>query len=118
MLSGAILFNGASPTKVLRVLSSISVASISFSTFAEHQRKFLQPAICSVWEHEQGSLLQEVKQDLVIGGDARNDSPGHTAKYGSYTFMELNLKKLIHIELVQVGMIFVPFFIRMKNMAR
>ena len=69
MLSGTILFNGASPTKVLWVLSSINVASISFSTFAVHQRKFLQPAVCCT--DEQGSLLQEVKQDLVIGGTKR-----------------------------------------------
>lgn len=39
---------------------------------------------------------------LVLGGDGRNDSPGHSAKYGSYTVMEGRLNKVIHIELVQV----------------
>ncbi|XP_011677896.2 uncharacterized protein LOC105444839 [Strongylocentrotus purpuratus] len=45
--------------------------------------------------------LQELGEPLVLGGDARNDSPGHTAKYGSYTFMEMNINKVIHVELVQ-----------------
>lgn len=39
---------------------------------------------------------------LVIGGDGRSDSPGHCAKYGSYTTMELQLGQVIDIPLVQV----------------
>ncbi|KAM9424524.1 uncharacterized protein KZ484_002582 [Pholidichthys leucotaenia] len=38
---------------------------------------------------------------LVLGGDGRADSPGHSAKYGSYTTMELRLNKVIDIQLVQ-----------------
>ena len=33
--------------------------------------------------------LQREKRQLVIGGDGRADSPGHSAKFGSYTVMEL-----------------------------
>lgn len=53
----------------------------------------------------QQSLIDQLKdtnQQLVIGGDARNDSPGHTTKYGSYSFLEQNINKVIHVELVQV----------------
>jgi len=39
---------------------------------------------------------------LVLGADGRNDSPGHSAKYGSYTVMESRINKIIHVELVQV----------------
>ena len=99
------MFNGASPTKVLKVLQALNVASIAYSTYAEHQRTYLQPAVVTVWERQQAALVQELQESgekLVIGGDARNDSPGHTAKYGSYTFMELKHNKVLHLELVQV----------------
>ncbi|PIK35704.1 hypothetical protein BSL78_27475, partial [Apostichopus japonicus] len=33
--------------------------------------------------------------------DGRSDSPGHSAKYGSYTFLDLDWNKEIHQELVQ-----------------
>ena len=105
MLSAGILFAGASPKKVLRVLSSANIAAVSYSTFIQHQRRYLQPAIVNVWDRMQHNLVEkltEAGQPLVIGGDARNDSPGHTAKYGSYTFLEVNLNKILHVELVQV----------------
>ena len=36
-----------------------------------------------------------------MGGGA--DSPGHSAKYGTYTMMELRLGKVIDVQLVQVN---------------
>ena len=37
-------------------------------------------------------------------GDARCDSPGYSAKYGSYTLMDLVTKKILDFQLVQVCM--------------
>ena len=48
------------------------------------------------------SKLKGKQQGLVIGGDGRSDSPGHSAKYGSYSMLELNLNKIVDIQLVQV----------------
>ena len=39
--------------------------------------------------------LQWEKRQLVIGGDGRADSPGHSAKFGSYTVMELKKEVVI-----------------------
>ena len=41
---------------------------------------------------------------MSIGGDGRADSPGHSAKYGSYGIIDLDDNKVLHIELVQVGL--------------
>ena len=38
----------------------------------------------------------------MLGGDGRADRPGHLAKFGSYTVMELKKKAVIDIQLVQV----------------
>ena len=66
---------------------------------------YLQPAILSVWSKQQKDLLVEAsinKRALILGGDGRADSPGHSAKYGSYTVMELEMGVVIDVQLVQV----------------
>ena len=37
---------------------------------------------------------------LVIGGDGRADSPGHSAKYGSYTIFDLEKSNVLDVQLV------------------
>ena len=84
LLSAAILFAGASPTKVLRVLSHVNIKALTTRTFTNHARDFLYPTIWRVWSKEQETLferLQEMEGDLVIGGDGRADSPGNL-KFG------------------------------------
>ncbi|KAG1714000.1 hypothetical protein GQR58_001851 [Nymphon striatum] len=103
-LSGAILFTGASPTKVLRVLKSMNIASISPSTFNNHQSKFLVPTVMHTWQNEQEKYfkkLREMDGGLVLGCDGRADSPGHSAKYGSYIVLEERINKIIDHQLVQ-----------------
>ena len=48
------------------------------------------------------TTLQVEDKALVLGGDGRCDSPGFSAKYGSYSFMELDYNVVLHVELVQV----------------
>ncbi|XP_063963626.1 uncharacterized protein LOC129268390 [Lytechinus pictus] len=102
LLSAAILYGGASPTKVLRVLQHMNLKAITNNTFLEYQSTYLQPAIMRVYEREQRSLLRQSRgEKLVLGGDGRADSPGHSAKYGSYALMDMKRKKIINVELVQ-----------------
>ena len=61
LLSAAILFTGATPGKVLRLLQHIKVACISDRTFYRHQSRFLEPAVLAVWEVKQSRLLAECK---------------------------------------------------------
>ena len=39
---------------------------------------------------------------LTVGGDGRADSPGHSAKYGSYSLLDLDYMVVIDVQLVQV----------------
>ena len=105
LLSASILYSGATFTKVLRLMSHMRVACVSDRTFYYHQRRYLKPSILSVWGQEQSKLLAQSKAQstpLSIGGDGRADSPGHSAKYGSYGIIDLHTNKVLHIELVQV----------------
>ena len=79
--------------------------AISRSTYFRHQREIIQPVVQRCWQMNQVAVLatlQSEQQGLVLGGDGRADSPGHSAKYGSYTMIELRINKLVDIQLVQV----------------
>ena len=98
------MFSGSTPGKVLLLLKHLNMASIKERTFFDHQKRYLAPAILSVWNKEQSTLLSECvsKEPLTVGGDGRADSPDHSAKYGSYGVIDLSNNKAIHIELAQV----------------
>ena len=90
---------------MLRILDHFGCASISLRTFFNHQHSYLQPTIFSVWNRHQSFLLTRLKstgKKLTLGGDGRADSPRHSAKYGSYTVMELEQRMVLDMQLVQV----------------
>lgn len=39
----------------------------------------------------------------MLAGDGRCDSPGHNAKYGTYSVMEVTTEKIVDFSLVQVS---------------
>ncbi|CAG2234628.1 unnamed protein product [Mytilus edulis] len=62
------------------------------------QRTYLIPTIEEIWKKEQNELFEHFhNQDLVVLGDGRMDSPGHSAQYCSYTLMEMISKKILCI---------------------
>ncbi|CAN7938418.1 unnamed protein product [Ixodes hexagonus] len=102
LLCGAITFSGASPTCVLRLLSLIGIATVQKSQYFNIQNTFLFPAALKVWKADQVQLVQGLQgKSLCLAGDGRAGSPGYSAKYGTYTLMEMNVKRIIHFELVQ-----------------
>ena len=59
---------------------------------------YLQPAIFSFWKDQQSGILQNHHAQggqLALGGDMRAATPGHCAKYGSYTMMELDVNRIV-----------------------
>ena len=105
LISAAILYTGLLPAKALRVFRSMNCATITRKTFFRHQKAFLQPAISYIWKEEQEAIINHLtvtKEALVLGGDGRADSPRHSAKYGSYSVIDLKQSKVVDIKLVQV----------------
>ena len=48
---------------------------------------------------------KQVKDGVVIAGDCRHDSMGHSAKFCAYTIFCCTFAQIIHFNLVQVGII-------------
>ena len=59
------------------------------------------------WQEEQEQLvetLSNLEGGVVLSGDGRSDSPGHSAKYGAFTVIEQRVNKVLEVELVQVSL--------------
>ena len=84
LLSAAILFSGSICSKVLLMFKHMGLWTIEKTTFFRHQKELLFPAIKTAWERQQQTLigLFRARNDrIVLGGDGRADSAGHSAKY-------------------------------------
>lgn len=106
LLSAATLFAGSTIRKTLKVLQHIGVAVYTAKTFFSHQKDILHPVIKDLWTERQAWILASLQgheRKLVCGGDGRADSPGHSAKYGTYTIIELQERCIIDLQIVQVG---------------
>lgn len=111
----AILTSGCNATKVLQLFQNMNLQMFTPRTYNRLQAYYVVPSATRTWDFEQAELLEEIKegpcQDVVVGGDARCDSPGYSAKYGTYTIMDLERNKILDFQLVQVNcQILVPNF--------
>lgn len=120
-MSSAILFSGSSARKVLRMFSIFNIAHISSRTFSRHQSAVLFPAVNTFWSQKQSMLLDEINSrdtELVLGGDGRADSPGHSAKYGSYSIVDLHTNQVVHVQLVQSNEVKSSYHMELEGLKR
>ncbi|XP_065068372.1 uncharacterized protein LOC135693741, partial [Rhopilema esculentum] len=101
-LAASCLFSGSQCSKLLCFFHHLNMPSIAIRTYSDIQRAYLIPTVNAVWAKcRQELFVARKNMQLVLGGDARMDSPGHSAKYGSYSLMDLGTNKVIDLQLVQ-----------------
>ena len=69
--------------------------------------QFLRTTILVVqhtWIETQTAILKQLEKEKSVDvyGDGRSDSPGHSAKYGTYTLMDEKTNLIIEFSVVQV----------------
>lgn len=85
----------------------MNVPNVSKSSLYRHVGSYVYPVVIQKWHEQQQQLFSQLEErgdGLVLAGDGRCDSPGHSAKYGSFTLMEQQLNRVVDFELVQVIM--------------
>ncbi|KAL3888117.1 hypothetical protein ACJMK2_000497, partial [Sinanodonta woodiana] len=93
-----ILTSGNNYGKLALWAQMMNMKFISASKFHDIQSTYLVPIIDTFWEEHKKQVLSSFQeQELVVLGDGRNDSPGHSAQYCSYTIMEDVSKKILTI---------------------
>jgi len=104
LLAAAILFTGNTFARINEFCACLNLKFISKSLFYDVQDKYLYPVIGEAWDNETKSVVEQFQQErfLSLCGDGRCDSPGHNAKYGTYTMMEESSGKVVSFNIVQV----------------
>ena len=47
--------------------------------------------------------VKSIREGIIIAGDGRHDSMGHSAKFGAYTIFCCTIPMILHFSLVQVS---------------
>ncbi|XP_039652637.1 uncharacterized protein LOC120556890 [Perca fluviatilis] len=91
-----------------------------YQAFRKHAKTYLEPAIVWKWKRAQQVELQRLSQQskVIIGGDMRADSPGHCAKFGRYTVMNLETSTVIDIQLVQSNEVGGSYYMEKEGLKR
>ncbi|XP_033741770.1 uncharacterized protein LOC117328352 [Pecten maximus] len=102
MTASAIISSGSTASKVLQLFNNMNLQMFSLRTCNRLTSLYVVPAIQATWTSAQADLFEQLQgHEVVLGGDARCDSPGYCAKYGTYTLMDLQANKILTTNLVQ-----------------
>ena len=93
----SIAFIGINYAKFEQSVKFLNLNSISDMLFYHLRHDVVFPVVVKKWKQQRKQMLQLLKQQekLVLVGDGRCNSPGHSAKYCMYTFMEANTGNVV-----------------------
>ena len=102
LLAASTLFSGNTYERISQVASFLNLEFIGKTTFYGFQNQYLFPVVDKAWREEKEAVIDEAEKvgNLNLNGDGRCDSPGHNAKYGTYTMMA-DSGKIVTFNVVQ-----------------
>jgi hypothetical protein len=108
LIAASTLFNGLTHTRLAEWAKAMNLLFIGKDTYNKLQKDVLFPTVQEAWKAEKKraiSVIKKQKGGATLAGDCRCDSPGHSAKYGSYSLMNISPKApqlIATIQLVDV----------------
>ncbi|XP_043926603.1 uncharacterized protein LOC122801130 [Protopterus annectens] len=104
MSAAAVLFSGTTYAHISRFCAYIGVEFIGKTTYYDIQSQYLFPVVQFHWHEQQKELLKDAEGRMIrLGGDGRCDSPGFSAKYCTYTMMDLDTGYILDFAVEQVS---------------
>ena len=105
LVASSIVFSGGT-YEVFRDMADILCLQImKKSSFYDMQQKYIFGAVKKVYKtYGDGLLHQFIDKSAKWGGggDGRCDSPGHNAKYSTYSIMEQDSSQILHSHVTSV----------------
>ncbi|KAL2079298.1 hypothetical protein ACEWY4_025042 [Coilia grayii] len=108
LASAATLFTGATYTDIADWAGLLNLQLPHNTTYNNIQSSYLIPTIEETYKKQENAIRARLicqtleDEDLHICGDGRSDSPGHSAKYTTYSFMDDTTKQIVGFDLIQV----------------
>jgi hypothetical protein len=101
LMAASILITGNNFEKVRTLFTFLGTGFLSASTFHRIQRNYVVPEVSSLWEEMKKEIWAVLNNEtLILCGDGRSDSPGFSAKYGTYLLMEQFLEVIVDLEVI------------------
>ena len=104
-LSAGLFFSGIQFAKFQQFASAINLKSIGEDCYYTLREKYVFPVIDTHWKTEQNRVFNTLKErveQVTLAGDGRCDSPGHSAKYGTYTMLDVESDKIVNFKVISV----------------
>lgn len=103
LLCAAILLTGATFERFREIAEVIHLSFMSESTFYSIQEKYLIPVIHTYYTQQKEAIIAYLGgDDRTMVGDGRCDTPGFSAKYGTYSIMDSQTNVIVTFSLKQV----------------
>ncbi|CAG2187080.1 unnamed protein product [Mytilus edulis] len=104
MVATAVILSGETFARLSHFAEILSLKFIGSTQFYSLQKDIAIPAIDRYYTMQRDVILQQLHgKQLILGGDGRCDSPGFSAKYCTYTFMDSATGVIPDFSLVQVS---------------
>ncbi|XP_070548761.1 uncharacterized protein [Ptychodera flava] len=107
LMAAAILFSGNTFNRIAQCFSFLNLTFFSEVTYLSTQNRYLFPVINTAWERESTQVKADLRnmETVKLSGDGRCDSPGYSAKYGLYSFIEQSSEKVVDFTVTQVSQV-------------
>ena len=104
LITAAIVFSGNAYKHSADFAKHLNLQFISSSYYYKIQRNIIFPVVQKAWRKNQAEVVKQLKQTKSVDlcGDGRCESPGHSAKYGTYTLIDEKSNLIVEFSLVQV----------------
>ncbi|KAL7383208.1 hypothetical protein ABVT39_006543 [Epinephelus coioides] len=108
LTAAATLFTGATYTDIADWAAVLRLQLPKKTTYYNIQSSYLIPVIEEAYKMQENAIFARLICQTLDGeavhvcGDGRSDSPGHSGKYTTYSFMDDSTNEIILFELIQV----------------
>lgn len=105
LIPAAIVCTGGTYQDFSNFADALNLNFVGKSSFYQTQNKIVLPIINKQYKQKQKNVINDIKGEMPVDlcGDGRSDSPGHTAKYGSYSLMHERSGRIVDFSLVHVS---------------
>ena len=103
-LSASVLFSANTFAKIAEYFRLADIKWIGKTSYYRLQKEYLHGVVNEAFKKENDAILSKLKENgpCEVSGDGRCDSPGHNAKYLTYTMLDQATNLIIGMSLTQV----------------
>ena len=106
LIPAATIITGGTYESTKQFANALNLSFVNKDQFYQVQDDIIFPVIEDAYKKQQKDVIETMKKEkkpVDLCGDGRSDSPGHNAKYGTYSLMDETSEKIVDFSLVQVS---------------